>query len=682
MHSASVEIDSEHSMESVDRLINAAFWSLPAPALNLPWDDPMWAPVFGKAAKLDFGKRFVRAPHATNALSVLDSTPLETARSKCHQQEAYLKAVRQLRDVDWFEADEAYSHRALNRWRYIVEHNFHGSKVGLQLMRLMDDGANEVQIQNSLLDTFGIRSPSTLMKRACSLLKFIYWNVEHNPLREGKNLPGYPFEEVDVYQYLLYLRDTGASATTASSLLQALNFAAHVVGIAGAKEASKSARVQGAAARMFVLKRPLTQRKPLTKQMIMALENATVYSKSVVDRVAAGTFTWMLYARARFSDAQRAEKMIIDLTQSTNRGYIELHSRRVKTSSTKEKRSTFLPMTAVTRGLTGLDWGRSWILARATSGLSIEDFGSTPLLPAPSLAGGWCLRPLTSGEATAWMIELINQHGVEVGPGFGTHSLKATLLSWCAKRGLPPDVRLALGYHSQVGQDSTLTYSRDALARPLRKLESMLSEVRLGVFDPDANRSGRLQDNQTSSSGSAGLRDSELTDIPIPTSVPDDDPLGKDLGIRYGPTEEWESDWYALQSEEPTLPEDDVVLDLAPEGAVDSSSDDSSSGHSDSDGIEVDRRAESLVVASKKRVFRHTREDFVLYQHVKYGTLHLASQQGGKSKCGRPMGQYYKALPSEPEFDWPMCRHCYADVFDPDGLFFEENNVAQDVARG
>jgi len=77
------------------------------------------------------------------------------------------------------------------------------------------------------------------------------------------------------------------------------------------------------------------------------------------------------------------------------------------------------------------------------------------------------------------------------GANFGSHSLKATLLSWAAKFGLPLAVRRKLGGHSKARESSVLAYSRDELAEPLRLLRDMLHRIHGGEFDPDATRSGR-----------------------------------------------------------------------------------------------------------------------------------------------------------------------------------------------
>lgn len=43
---------------------------------------------------------------------------------------------------------------------------------------------------------------------------------------------------------------------------------------------------------------------------------------------------------------------------------------------------------------------------------------------------------------------------------------------------------------------STITYSRDSMARPIRVLEKLLQHVRIGYFRPDETRSGRFSNEQ------------------------------------------------------------------------------------------------------------------------------------------------------------------------------------------
>ena len=109
-------------------------------------------------------------------------------------------------------------------------------------------------------------------------------------------------------------------------------------------------------------------------------------------------------------------------------------------------------------------------------------------MPAPDKSGAPTVRALGSDEAGAWLQELLpGREGLRT----TSHSLKATLLSFAAKRGLTHIDRLALGGHYHGAHMSDVC-ARDALARPLRLLAGMLTEIRLGKFLPDSGRAARF----------------------------------------------------------------------------------------------------------------------------------------------------------------------------------------------
>ncbi|CAL1139205.1 unnamed protein product [Cladocopium goreaui] len=100
--------------------------------------------------------------------------------------------------------------------------------------------------------------------------------------------------------------------------------------------------------------------------------------------------------------------------------------------------------------------------------------------------------PLGAGEGADWLRQLLQVSGIPSGSmgNIGTHSLKATTLSWMAKFGAPISIRQHLGYHMPSADKMALLYSRDASAGPIRKLEECLAEIRAKSFLPDATRSG------------------------------------------------------------------------------------------------------------------------------------------------------------------------------------------------
>ncbi|CAE7304283.1 unnamed protein product [Symbiodinium sp. CCMP2592] len=108
------------------------------------------------------------------------------------------------------------------------------------------------------------------------------------------------------------------------------------------------------------------------------------------------------------------------------------------------------------------------------------------LLPAVAVTPG------VSGEASTWLGEILRRHDIEgLGPGSGTRSFKPTLLSWMTKSGAPPGLQRLAGYHIEPGSKNPLEYGRDAMAPVLQYLESLLSVMAAGLFEPDRTRSGR-----------------------------------------------------------------------------------------------------------------------------------------------------------------------------------------------
>ena len=79
---------------------------------------------------------------------------------------------------------------------------------------------------------------------------------------------------------------------------------------------------------------------------------------------------------------------------------------------------------------------------------------------------------------------------------FGSHSLKATLLTYTGKFGLSTADRQLLGYHVVKGESNALNYNRDNLSKPMEGLVECLKWVRNGGFAPDEPRGRRLKLDQ------------------------------------------------------------------------------------------------------------------------------------------------------------------------------------------
>lgn len=235
---------------------------------------------------------------------------------------------------------------------------------------------------------------------------------------------------------------------------------------------------------------------------------------------------------------------------------------------------------------------------RQQEGLLDDSF---PVLPSPLEGGGWSTIPVPVGAAADWLRALLKIES-KAKDRVATHSCKATLLSMMAKFGADHSSRRLLGYHTYGKDKSLLTYSRDGLAEPLRKLESMIRAVKQKRFVPDATRSGYF-------------------------------PL-KDEGL--------------------------------PEGASLDAEDDSGSDGSESRGSASDEEVEhgSEEQASAELLGRWQPEEVANHgSYARHNTsrcIHTVADEGGAHfVCGRRVTTKYVILLEKPLFMHPACNGCF-----------------------
>ena len=163
-------------------------------------------------------------------------------------------------------------------------------------------------------------------------------------------------------------------------------------------------------------------------------------------------------------------------------GFLEARAERTKTSVTLERKIRFLPVAVPLDSFLIPSWVPVWIDLRKQAGLH----GDTPhpMLPSPQMGGGWSMMPLSVGAAADWLRSLVKVESTSK-DRLATHSCKATMLSVSAKFGLDHATRRLLGYHSSGRDQSLLTYSRDAMSAPLRKLVTVITAVRTGNPDEE-----------------------------------------------------------------------------------------------------------------------------------------------------------------------------------------------------
>ena len=534
-------------------------------------------------------------------------------------------ASRRLRLVKPKVDEDGLRQRALIKWRIIVESDLLCSTTGIMLASMCENMDSESAISETLHDVFACKSTATMFKRSQSICKYMEWADNKSIDRPLLCI------EKDVYEYVKHLRDTCAPATKASAFLQALNFAKYVIGLQCPGNTLKSSRIKGVVRKLLLTKRILRQAELLTVDDVAILETTTHHAECPRDRTAAGHFCYELYCSGRHSDTNNVEQLEWDM-DGDGYGFVEGQTCRHKTATTAEKRTRFLPLIAPTWGVVSGSWASSWRQAREDTGL--ECGSNKPLLPAPNSKGGWTNRALTAGEATTWLRELLlaggspKEHVARV----SSHSLKATFLSWAAKRGLPIDIRRLMGHHMPPGDTSAINYSRDAMSGVMQAAVDLLQDIRNEIFKPDDNRSSRIR--------ASGLMNvcSGLDQAPVTPMFPEG------FGTEF---------FDHIPDCEPAAFDDTVLSDSSSESDNSSRMDSEASDTIQEDMLLVQKFSPELMVPSASASTE------VRFQHNRSGIIHFGDLYNAANlMCGRILHSGYSETANLGSSLWPHCKQC------------------------
>jgi hypothetical protein len=462
-------------------------------------------------------------------------------------------------------------------------------------------------------ETLESKATGTLLARGGSLLLYLGWAK-----RLGRE--PFPVEEEVILEYLRYA--TTQSASRASRFLEALAFWGYLF---GAKvDDVFSARARGIALQGLKRKREIVKRDAFTVAFVLWLEDFVVKAaeakprgRDLSESIVAGFLLWLVHTRTRCGDSARVVvEPALDL-DDTGDGFIETKAQfgMHKTGHQAKKAGLALPMVGCALGVSGKPWARAWLEVRKLAGLEAHCDGC--LMPEVLCDGQFGIGRMTTGAVSQWVDFFIVKAGVPAG-NYGTHSGKATLLSWAAKAALSRATRRMLGSHADPRDKSMLEYSRDALAGPMAELAKLLLQIRDGRFLPDKTRSGR---------------------------------------------------WAVASASKPVHTKADGQA-TSPTSVVDSSS--SSEDESSSSGEEERARSRELQESAAEQLAASTSAELTarpefpcegVLRNADTGTLHRASQSGSPATgCGYVFAMHAaERLEAWPEEAWPVCgrRGCF-----------------------
>jgi hypothetical protein len=386
-----------------------------------------------------------------------------------------------------FNAVQSKLHNAaVQKFLIILRYDLESSATGKHILALGDD-TQQMQGAHKIVEAvLGTRAPSTLVKRANSLLSFLRW-FDRIGLTDVA-----PFSETCIWRYLQQLKDEDAPCTKGSSALSAFRFAHHILGFEELGPALVSRRLVGICELMLSKKRLLKQARVLTVAQVKGLHKSLRdVNLHVMDRAVVAYILFAIYGRCRNSDLLMIHSVEPDFTGAG--GFVTIQTCNHKTGRLAMLKTRLMPIVVPARGVDGLVWVGDALKAFADAGVVHQTPIDGPLLPAPlGEPGLFMQRGLRASEVSSMVRKFVGSPEPTVNPAsesVSSHSLKATTLAWCARFGLSPSVRSLLGRHASSLNETYAIYSRDLVCSPVAELQKVVDAIADGSFSPDSQRS-------------------------------------------------------------------------------------------------------------------------------------------------------------------------------------------------
>jgi hypothetical protein len=585
--------------------------------VQLPWESDEWACIFDPnhdsldalvpqfEPKLKVPKLIHDKP-SDNLVSQPDVSSFDFTKP------LFMVAVSRRKDQVWTEKREAELQRALMKWDTIVRNWPDEWKCKQELLACSTVNDS----MNLLGDYLTGKAPATLLKRANSMV-FLHTTLQQLGFF-------WPLGEPDMYRIIKTLHSTGNRTSRLKSILEAVTFCRYSFDIDDLHPITVSKRCLGATGSDFANK--LNQASPLTVADIWHLHTC-LDNGDAWDKVFSGAALFCIYARARWSDFIHGNCIRVDVLESSGKvAYVDMEVQIHKTMQAAANKFKFLDLVASGSGIFGDDWVRSWI--NALKNIGVDPFSNEPgktLMPAPAEDGTTLQRALESDEASVWLRLMLGENvkRSESTRQISSHSLKATILSMAAKRGLKHEDRLTMGHHAHPFRMAD-TYARDAQARTIRLIDKLLLEIRAGYFDPDSTRAGRFNKN-----------------------------YAPDPSLDVGAVSFLESDVESAALDAQVDEALDNALQIVEDGQIELEEDHFTSSSSDSD-------AESVEYNAPVRMFYPPSAPlgFHFMQNKRTKTLHLVDAKYPHGTCcGRVSDQNFSE-PAQLRYDSAVCHVC------------------------
>ena len=415
-----------------DRAFSSAFQQIPTAQIKHVWETGVWESIFGKFPEDPMrllGPHIYR-PLPPDGVNTVTCEVTEEPRIK-RSRKAILGPLSQsvvsaVEDQHWKEKRELEFRDSLELWVGLI---FSWKNPGNILKELQS--CEDIDRSCAMMrDIFKGKAPATLRKRARALMYLAAWLED--------NRSDMPCTEPEFYEYLVWLRDScKAPPSRRQAALEGVRFARFVLGVLQLEDICVSRRCRGACKDDLPVQ--VVQASALTVEELRRLHGRLASQEDLWDSLAAGAILLAVYTRARWSDLMHTESWVIDYEEDGSIAYIECRVGVHKTMASAYHRFRMLPLVAPAKGVVEDNWIEQWLKVRSM--LELKPPPLHCILPAPKRDGTPTIRHVETSEVTRWLQGLLD-HEVESGRRLTSHSMKATMLSYAAKFGMPTMDRL------------------------------------------------------------------------------------------------------------------------------------------------------------------------------------------------------------------------------------------------
>ena len=204
------------------RIFETAWHAIGGEPVKQVWEEEFWSDFFNPTADPLRSLTVKNLKRSVEEIEIEDSdcevvqSPPARVESRV---ESFLRIVKHGTVQSWEETASAMWETAIRRWHSLVM-SWSSDSILLQEIHSRSNFKEQSQI---LFDLFFNKSPSTLLKRCNSLAR-----LTNHLLASDVT---FPCNESQLYMFLCFERDHGAPSSRLTSLMQALTFCRHVLGL-------------------------------------------------------------------------------------------------------------------------------------------------------------------------------------------------------------------------------------------------------------------------------------------------------------------------------------------------------------------------------------------------------------------------------------------------------------------